>query len=206
MPIELPRLDYSFDALEPHISSATLKTHHGKHHKAYVEKLNELVAGTPYAELPLREVIARTVGHDEDRKIFNTAAQHWNHSFFWKCLTPRKSKPKGVLAERIDSDLGGFDAFKKEFEKTAVECFGSGWAWLVLRDGKLEILSTSNAATPVVMGAAPLLTLDVWEHAYYVDYENRRPEYAKAVIGKLLDWDFAHSQLEEALLGEAKAA
>jgi superoxide dismutase, Fe-Mn family len=206
MPFQLPALPWKEGELEPVISARTIALHHGKHHKAYVDKLNQLVAGTPYAEIPLHEVIVRSVGRTEDRKIFNNAAQHWNHSFFWKCLTPRMgSRPKGVLAERIDSDLGGLDAFKKEFEKTAVECFGSGWAWLVLRDGKLEILSTSNAATPIAMGAAPLLTLDVWEHAYYVDYENRRPEYVKAVTAKLLDWDFAHSQLEQAL-GEAKAA
>ena len=207
MPFQLPALPWKEDALDPVISAHTMALHHGKHHKAYVDKLNELVAGTPLAELPLPNLIARAAGETADRRVFNNAAQHWNHSFFWQCLTPRKgSKPKGELAARIDSDLGGFDAFAKAFEKTAVECFGSGWAWLVLDGSTLRVVTTSNADSPLV--AAPqraLLTLDVWEHAYYVDYENRRPEYAKAVIGKLLDWDFAHSQLVQAL-GEAKAA
>ena len=206
LPFQLPALPWKEDALDPVISARTMALHHGKHHKAYVDKLNELVAGTPLAELALPNLIARAAGETADRRVFNNAAQHWNHSFFWQCLTPRKgSRPTGKLAALIDSDLGGLDAFAKAFEKTAVEDFGSGWAWLVLRDGKLEIIATSNAATPITMGATPLLALDVWEHAYYVDYENRRPEYAKAVIGKLLDWDFAHSQLELAM-GEAKAA
>ena len=205
-PYQLPTLPWKEGDLAPVISARAIALHYGKHHKAYVDKLNELVAGTPLADLPLTNLIAKASKDTEDRKIFHNAAQHFNHSFFWKCLTPKMgSKPKGELAKRIEKDLGGFDAFATKFEKTAVECFGSGWAWLVIRDGKLEILSTSNAATPITMGAAPLLTLDVWEHAYYPDYENRRPEYVKAVIGRLLDWDFAQQQLEEAL-GEAKAA
>ena len=206
-PFQLPKLPWSEDALDPVISAHTVGLHHGKHHKAYVDKLNELVAGTRRAELPLEEVIAQAAGDAKSKKIFNNAAQHWNHSFFWKCLAPKGGgSPSGELARRIDSDLGGIDSFKKAFEKAAVECFGSGWAWLVLRDGKLEILSTSNAGTPITMGATPLLTLDVWEHAYYVDYENRRPEYVKAVIGRLLNWEFAQKQLEDSRRGQREAA
>lgn len=196
-PFRLPKLPWSQDALDPVISAHTLGLHHGKHHKAYVDKLNELVAGTRLADLPLEEVIAQAAGNAENQKIFNNAAQHWNHSFFWNCLAPKGSgRPSGNLAKRIDSDLGGLPSFKKAFETAAVECFGSGWAWLIERDGKLEIVSTSNAGTPITMGATPLLAIDVWEHAYYVDYENRRPEYVKAVVGGLLNWDFAQQQLE----------
>jgi Fe-Mn family superoxide dismutase len=205
-PFQLPPLPWDESALDPAISARTIGLHHGKHHRAYVDKLNELVAGTRLAELPLEQVIAQSAGDAESKKIFNNAAQHWNHSFFWKCLAPKAGKPSGELARRIDSDLGGLDSFKKDFEQAAVECFGSGWAWLVHRDGKLEILATSNAGTPLTMGATPLLTLDVWEHAYYVDYENRRPEYVNAVIDRLLDWDFAASQLEQGSAGQRKAA
>ena len=196
-PFRLPKLPWSPDALDPVISAHTLGLHHGKHHKAYVDKLNELVAGTPLADLPLEEVIAQAAGKAGNQKIFNNAAQHWNHSFFWNCLAPKGGgRPSGKLATRIDSDLGGLQSFKKAFEAAAVECFGSGWAWLVERNGKLEIVTTSNAGTPITTGATPLLTIDVWEHAYYVDYENRRPEYVKAVIGRLLNWEFAQQQLE----------
>jgi superoxide dismutase, Fe-Mn family len=197
-PFKLPPLPWAQDALDPVISARTIGLHHGKHHAAYVKKLNELVAGTPLADLPLERVVTETAGSEAQKKIFNNAAQAWNHAFFWNCLSPGGGAPKGDLARRVDSDLGGYDSFKKEFSKAAVECFGSGWAWLVERGGKLEILSTSNAGTPITMGATPLLTLDVWEHAYYLDYENRRPEFADAVIGKLLNWDFAAHQLESA--------
>ena len=206
-PFRLPKLPWSPDALDPVISAHTLGLHHGKHHKAYVDKLNELVAGTPLADLPLEEVIAQAAGKAGNQKIFNNAAQHWNHSFFWNCLAPKGGgRPSGKLATRIDSDLGGLQSFKKAFEAAAVECFGSGWAWLVEHNGKLEIISTSNAGTPITLGATPLLTIDVWEHAYYVDYENRRAEYVKAVIGRLLNWDFAQQQLELRQSGRRKAA
>ena len=195
-PFTLPKLPWDEGALDPAISARTIGLHHGKHHKAYVDKLNELVAGTPFADMPLEQVVRMTAGDKANQKIFNNAAQAWNHAFFWNCLTPKGGKPSGALGKRLDADLGGLDAFAKAFEKTAVECFGSGWAWLVDRDGKLEIVATHNAGTPLTTGATPLLTLDVWEHAYYVDYENRRPEYAKAVIAKLLDWEFAAQQLE----------
>ena len=193
-PFTLPPLPWDQGALEPVMSARTIGLHYGKHHKTYVDKLNELVAGTRLADLPLEQVIAEAAGDKEKSKIFNNAAQHWNHSFFWQCLKPGGGKPSDELARRIDADFGGFDAFARKLEETAVNTFGSGWAWLVLRNGKLEILSTSNAGTPITMGATPLLTVDVWEHAYYVDYENRRPEFVKAVIGKLLNWDFAAKQ------------
>ena len=206
-PFQLPPLPWKEDALDPVISARTIGLHYGKHHKAYVDKLNELVAGTPLADLPLEELVARSAGDAESKKIFNNAGQHWNHSFFWNCLKPQGGgQPSGELARRLDSDLGGLDAFKKAFEKTAVETFGSGWAWLALRDGKLELISTSNAGTPITMGATPLLTIDVWEHAYYVDYENRRPEFVKAVIDRLLNWEFAAEQLEKGRQGQRKAA
>jgi Fe-Mn family superoxide dismutase len=203
-PFDLPKLPWDEAALDPVISARTMGLHYGKHHKAYVDKLNELVAGTRYADMALEQVVRAASKEKADQKVFNNAAQAWNHTFFWNCLVPGGSKPSGAIARRLDADLGGLESFKKAFEKAAVECFGSGWAWLVDRGGKLEIVATSNAGTPIATGETPLLTLDVWEHAYYVDYENRRPEYAKAVIGKLLDWDFAAEQLAAA--GQRKAA
>ena len=205
-PFTLPPLPWDQGALEPVMSARTIGLHYGKHHKTYVDKLNELVAGTRLADLPLEQVVAEAAGDKEKAKIFNNAAQHWNHSFFWQCLKPGGGRPSDDLARRIDADFGGFDAFAKKLEEAAVNTFGSGWAWLVLRNGKLEILSTSNAGTPITMGATPLLTVDVWEHAYYVDYENRRPEFVKAVIGKLLNWDFAQKQMESGGAGARKAA
>jgi|SRR5687768_12932464 Fe-Mn family superoxide dismutase len=197
-PFTLPKLPWAEDALAPVISARTIQLHHGKHHKAYVDKLNELVAGTRFADMPLEQVVRASAG-EQEKKVFNNAAQAWNHTFFWSCLRAGGSKPSGDLAQRLEADLGGAEAFGKDFAKAAVECFGSGWAWLVERAGKLEIVSTSNAGTPLTTGGAtPLLTLDVWEHAYYVDYENRRPEYVEAVIKKLLNWEFAAQQLDAA--------
>jgi Fe-Mn family superoxide dismutase len=206
-PFQLPALPWSESALDPVISARTMGLHYGKHHKTYVDKLNELVAGTRYADMPLEQVVQQSANDAENKKIFNNAGQHWNHSFFWNCLKPGGGgQPAGELARRIDADLGGIDAFRTQFEKAAVETFGSGWAWLALKDGKLQVLSTSNAGTPVAMGATPLLTIDVWEHAYYVDYENRRAEFVKAVIAKLINWDFAQQQLEKGASGQRKAA
>ena len=206
-PFQLPALPWNEGALDPVISARTIGLHYGKHHKAYVDKLNELVAGTPLADLPLEEVVTRTAGNPDSKKIFNNAGQHWNHSFFWNCLTPKGGGgPSGELSRKIDSDLGGIDAFRAAFEKLAVETFGSGWAWLALRDGKLELISTSNAGTPLTTGATPLLTIDVWEHAYYLDYENRRAEFVKAVIDKLLNWQFAQQQFEKGAAKQRKAA
>jgi Fe-Mn family superoxide dismutase len=202
-PFTLPKLPWNEDALDPVISSRTIQLHHGKHHKAYVDKTNELVAGTPMADMPLEEVV-RAADKGKNQKLFNNAAQAWNHTFFWSCLSPNAGKPAGDVAKRLDADLGGLDTFRKDFAKAAIECFGSGWAWLVDRGGKLEIVSTSNAGTPLTMGVTPLLTLDVWEHAYYVDYQNRRPDYVEAVIAKLLNWEFAAQCLAGS--GQRKAA
>jgi Fe-Mn family superoxide dismutase len=198
-PFKLPALPYEESALAPVISARTMGLHYGKHHATYVKKLNELVAGTRFADMPLEQVIAGTVGNPETQKVFNNAAQHWNHTFFWNCLRKDAGgEPQGELAKRIQSEFGGYGTFREKFSSTAVDTFGSGWAWLVERDGKLEILATSNAGTPLTMGATPLLTLDVWEHAYYVDYENRRPEFVNAVIDRLLNWKWAEEQLEKA--------
>ena len=195
-PFELPPLPWAENALDPVISSRTIGLHYGKHHRTYVTKLNEFVAGTQFAGMPLERVITATATSDKDRKIFNNAAQVWNHTFFWNCLRPGGGgKPSGDLASRIDRDLGGHDRFKQDFAKAAVDTFGSGWAWVADRNGKLEIMSTSNADNPLTKGATPILTIDVWEHAYYVDYENRRPDFVAAVIDKLLNWDFAAQQL-----------
>ncbi|HXF80584.1 MAG TPA: superoxide dismutase [Usitatibacter sp.] len=196
-PFQLPALPWEESALAPTISAKTLSLHYGKHHLAYVKKLNELVAGTPYAEQSLEQIVASTKGNAEAKKIYNNAAQAWNHNFYWNCLKPRGGgEPRGGIAKGLES-LGGYDAFAKKFAQTAVDTFGSGWAWLVSRDGKLEILSTSNADNPLTLGATPLLTIDVWEHAYYVDYENRRPEHVEAVIKSLLNWNWAEEMLEK---------
>ena len=203
-PFTLPPLPWSEQALEPVISARTIGLHYGKHHRTYVNKLNELVAGTKLADMPLEQVVRETAGKAESQKIFNNAAQTWNHTFFWNCLRPGGGKPGGDVASRIEADLGGYDKFRERFAQAAIDCFGSGWAWLVDKGGKLDIVATSNAGTPIASGATPLLTIDVWEHAYYVDYENRRPEFVNAVIDKLLNWDFAAEQLARA--SQRKAA
>src|SRR4051812_39819567 len=203
-PFQLPALPWQENALEPVISARTMGLHYGKHQATYVKKLNELVAGTRYAELPLEQVIAATVGNAETQKIFNNAAQAWNHTFFWNCLRPGGgSEPPRAIGRLLEESFGGIPQFREKFAQAAVDCFGSGWAWLVARGNKLEILATSNANTPITMGATPLLTIDVWEHAYYVDYENRRPEFVNAVIDKLLNWEFAQQQLEKSDLRKA---
>jgi Fe-Mn family superoxide dismutase len=203
-PFQLPALPWQENALEPIISARTIGLHHGKHHAAYVKKLNELVAGTRFADMPLEQVVASTAGNAETAKIFNNAAQAWNHTFFWSCLRPRGGgQPPGKIARLLEESFGGSAQFNEKFAQAAVDQFGSGWAWLVARGGKLEVISTSNAQTPITMGATPLLTIDVWEHAYYLDYENRRPEFVKAVIDGLLDWDFALEQLEKADIRKA---
>jgi len=196
-PFQLPPLPWAENALEPVISAKTISFHYGKHHAAYVKKLNELVAGTRFESMPLERVIAETAGHPDSQKIFNQAAQAWNHTFFWNCLRAGGGKPSGELARRIDAELGGLDKFKEAFTKAAVECFGSGWAWLADRHGKLEIVAMPNAGTPLASHGTPLLTIDVWEHAYYLDYQNERPKFVKAVIDELLNWDFAAQQLEK---------
>jgi Fe-Mn family superoxide dismutase len=206
-PFQLPPLPWAENALDPVISANTISFHYGKHHAAYVKKLNELVAGTRYAQMPLERIIVETAGHPDSQKLFNQAAQAWNHEFFWKCLAAKGGgKPSGDLASRIDADLGGYDKFREDFIKAAVECFGSGWAWLALNNGRLQIVAMANAGTPIANGATPLLTVDVWEHAYYLDYQNERPKFVTAVVDKLLNWDFASEQLEKAKSHSRKAA
>jgi Fe-Mn family superoxide dismutase len=196
-PFQLPPLPWADNALEPVMSARTLSFHHGKHHAAYVKKLNELVAGTRYESMPLEKIIAEAAGREQ--KLFNQAAQAWNHTFFWNCLAPNGGgKPAGEIAQRIDADLGGYAKFREDFVKAAVECFGSGWAWLCERDGKLQIVALPNAGTPIADGGTAILTVDVWEHAYYLDYQNERPRFVAAVVDKLLNWNFAAQQLEKA--------
>jgi len=195
--IELPPLPYAQDALAPVISAETLSFHYGKHHKAYVDNLNKLVAGTDLSEAPLEQVIAAVAGKPDKVGIFNNAAQTWNHTFFWNSLTPHAGggAPAGTVAKAIDAAFGGYENFKKEFSNAAMTQFGSGWAWLVADKGALRVVKTGNADTPLTMGLTPLLTIDVWEHAYYLDYQNRRADFVAAVIDKLLNWEFANANL-----------
>ncbi|MEE4216320.1 MAG: Fe-Mn family superoxide dismutase [Xanthomonadales bacterium] len=183
---ELPALPYATDALEPVISAETIDYHYGKHHQAYVTNLNNLVPGTEFENASLEEIVMKSSGG-----IFNNAAQVWNHTFYWNGLSPQGGgEPSGALAEAINAAFGSFEAFKDEFIKSAIGNFGSGWTWLVKNaDGALEIVNTSNAATPLTDGKTPLLTVDVWEHAYYVDYRNMRPKYL-AEIWNIVNWDF----------------
>jgi Fe-Mn family superoxide dismutase len=197
-PFSLPPLPYDEEALAPVISAKTMSFHYGKHHKAYVDKLNELVTGTEYAEMKLEDVVRASFGDPSKQEIFNNAGQAWNHSFFWTCLSPLGSKPTGDMMRAIERDLGGYDAFKEKFAKEGVAQFGSGWVWLVANGDRLVIEKTPNAVTPMAEGKRCLLTIDVWEHAYYLDYQNRRPDFLKEVIGKLLNWDFAMQNFERA--------
>ena len=187
MAFELPALPYATNRLVPYISEETLEFHHGKHHQTYVTNLNNLVPGTEFADLTLEEIILKSSG-----PIFNNAAQVWNHTFYWNSLTPDGGgEPTGVLADAINATFGSFEKFKEEFSKCAVTTFGSGWAWLVKNaDGSLALVSTSNAGCPLTTGQTPLLTCDVWEHAYYIDYRNARPAYLEA-FWALVNWDFA---------------
>ena len=186
MAFELPALPYEKNALEPHISAETLEYHYGKHHQAYVTKLNELIDGTDNADKSLEEIIQSSSGG-----LFNQAAQVWNHTFYWHCLSPNGGgEPSGALAEAINAKFGSFEKFKETFTANAVGNFGSGWTWLVKTDdGGVAIVNTSNADTPIAHGQTPLLTIDVWEHAYYIDYRNARPKYLENVWN-VLNWDF----------------
>lgn len=200
MPISLPNLPYQKDALEPYISSRTLEFHYDKHHQAYVDKTNQLLKETAVKDLSLEEIIKETAHQPDQRALFNNAAQAWNHSFFWNCLKPGGGgKPSGKAAERIERDLGGYENFVKEFKATATGQFGSGWAWLILQGTELAITKTSNADTPLKNGLIPLLTVDVWEHAYYLDYQNRRADYLQAIIDHLINWDFINDTLDNYL-------
>lgn len=194
-PFVLPDLPYGSDALAPVISAETLSFHHGKHHKAYVDNLNKLIAGTGLESKSLEELIEFTAAKPEYAGHFNNAAQIWNHSFYWACLTPQGGgAPTGALAEAIQQSFGGLDAFKAAFAQAATTQFGSGWAWLVKEGQALKIVKTANAEVPLTKGQKPLLTIDVWEHAYYLDFQNRRADYVQNVIEKLLNWRFAEEQ------------
>ena len=192
MTFTLPPLPYSMDALTPHISQETLEYHYGKHHQTYVTNLNKLVAGTEFESMGLDEIILKAKGG-----VFNNAAQVWNHTFYWHCMSPNGGgEPQGKLAEAINKAFGSFATFKEQFTQAAITTFGSGWAWLVQDDsGTLKIISTSNAGTPMTEGLTALLTCDVWEHAYYIDYRNVRPEYVNA-FWSLVNWKFAESNMK----------
>ena len=188
MAIELPALPYDRTALEPHISGETIDFHYGKHHKTYVDNLNKMIEGTEFADMALEEIIRKSQGG-----MFNNAAQIWNHTFYWNCLKPAGGgEPTGKLADAINAAFGDFARFKEQFTDTSIKTFGSGWGWLVQRkDGSLALASTSNAATPLTGEDTPLLTCDVWEHAYYIDYRNARPKFVETFLNSLVNWDFA---------------
>jgi len=192
----LPPLPYAVDALEPYISSNTLSFHHGKHHQTYITNLNNLVPNTPFATQQLEDIIVQTSSQPEYGGIFNNAAQVWNHTFYWNCLKPKGGgQPFGEIAKLIDRDLGGYDKFKVDFKQAATTQFGSGWAWLVLDKDHLKIIKTGNADLPMIHGQKAILTCDVWEHAYYLDYQNRRADYVDIFLDHLINWDFANAQI-----------
>jgi superoxide dismutase, Fe-Mn family len=199
MPFELPGLPYASNALEPYYTANTFSYHHGKHHKTYVDNLNKLVAGTPLEAMTLEEIIMGSAADNAKVGIFNNAAQIWNHTFFWNSMKPAGGgKPTGPIAARIDQAFGGYEKFAEQFKATAVGRFGSGWGWLVAEGGALKIVNTLNAETPITKGQVPLITIDVWEHAYYLDYQNRRPDFVQAFLDHLLNWDFANANLKKA--------
>jgi Fe-Mn family superoxide dismutase len=206
MPHVLPALPYAKNALEPFISAQTLEIHHGKHHNAYVVKLNELIVNTEYEKLDLEAIILKSAKDSSKATVFNNAAQVWNHSFYWLCMKPQGGgKPTGALAQKIDEDFGNFDNFATTFRNAGANRFGSGWAWLVLsKEGKLKVTSTGNAELPMTEGETALLTMDVWEHAYYIDYQNRRPDYMATFLDKVVNWDFVAQNFAEA--SQKKAA
>jgi len=192
----LPPLPYADNALDPVISANTLGFHYGKHHRGYVDNLNKLVAGTEYAGLSLEKIIAATADRPEKTAIFNNAAQAWNHTFYWHSLKPNGGgEPPAVLKQKIEAAFGNVDGCRKELTAAATSQFGSGWAWLVLDGDTLKAVKTGNAGVPLTMGMKPLLTIDVWEHAYYLDYQNRRADYVNGVLEKLINWDFAAANL-----------
>jgi Fe-Mn family superoxide dismutase len=195
MAISLPVLPYGKDALSPFISANTLDFHYGKHHKTYVDNLNKLIEGTDLANLSLEEIIKISAKDTAKTGIFNNAAQVWNHSFYWQCLKAGGGKPAGAIAQKIDATWGSYEKFADELKNGGITQFGSGWVWLV-QDGKdLKIVKTANADTPLAHDQKPLLTIDVWEHAYYLDYQNRRPDYLTAVIANLINWEFVNANL-----------
>lgn len=196
MTFSLPQLPYAQDALEPHISANTFSFHYAKHHQAYVTNLNKLLEGNDLAGKTLEEVVIASAGDATKAGIFNNAAQVWNHTFYWHSMKPNGGgAPTGAIAAKINEDFGSYDKFREEFTAAATTQFGSGWAWLVLENGKLKITKTGNAETPFTKGQITLLTIDVWEHAYYLDYQNKRPDYIGTFLDKLVNWDFANANL-----------
>lgn len=195
-PFSLPPLPYAENALDPVISGKTLGFHYGKHHRGYVDNLNKAIAGTPFADMPLDKIIAATVGAADKTAVYNNASQHWNHSFYWRSLRPQGGgDPPAALRAAIESSFGSVDACRKELLAAATTQFGSGWAWLVRDGARIAVAKTGNADSPVAKGQHPLAVIDVWEHAYYLDYQNRRPDHVTAVIGKLLNWQFVADNL-----------
>jgi superoxide dismutase, Fe-Mn family len=199
MAFELPPLPYPADALEPYMSAQTFSFHHGKHHKAYVDNLNKLIAGTDLENKPLEEIIRLTADDPSKVGVFNNGAQVWNHTFYWNCMKPNGGgQPVGDLAGMIDQAFGGYGQFAEQFKNTAVGRFGSGWGWLVLDNGQLKVVSTMNAGNPLTANQVPLLTVDVWEHAYYLDYQNRRPDFVQTFLDQMVNWDFVAENLRTA--------
>lgn len=189
MSFDLPPLPYEMNALEPYISTTTMEYHYGKHHRAYIDNLNKLIKGTEFENMSLDKIIKSTVDKPAYTAIFNNAAQAWNHEFFWKSMSPNGGgEPEGEMKQKIERDFGSYDNFYQEFKAAATGQFGSGWAWLAEKDGRLVVLKTANADTPLAHGMNPLLTLDVWEHAYYLDYQNRRVDFADAYLKHLINW------------------
>jgi Fe-Mn family superoxide dismutase len=198
MAFELPALPYADTALEPHYSQKTISFHYGKHHRAYVDNLNKLVAGTDLERKTLEEVIRAAAGNPEKVGVFNNSAQVWNHTFLWNGMKPSGGgKPGGDLLAAIEKSFGGYDKFVEQFKAAAVGRFGSGWAWLVVDGGALKIVTTANAETPITGSQKPLLTVDVWEHAYYLDYQNRRPDFVQTYFNNLVNWDFAAASFKK---------
>ena len=194
--IKLPSLPYKADALEPYISEKTIRFHYGKHHSGYVKKLNRMIKGTPYANLSIEAIIQKTQGSTGETGIFNNAAQVFNHTFYWNSIkSAGGTVPTGIMAEKINADFGSYDAFKTAFAAAALSQFGSGWAWLVKDGDALKIVKTANADTPIAQGLTPLLTVDVWEHAYYLDYQNRGADYIDAYLEHLVNWEFAKNNM-----------
>ena len=197
MTFELPSLPYASDALAPYMSSETLDFHHGKHHQTYVTNLNNLVKDTDMQDSSLEEIVVKSSKDPSMAGIFNNAGQHWNHILFWQCIKPNGggSMPS-ELESRITSDLGGIDQFKEAFIQAGITQFGSGWAWLAIDNGKLVVTKSPNASNPLVDGMKPILGCDVWEHSYYIDYRNKRPDYLKAFLDSMVNWEFVASQLD----------
>lgn len=196
MPFELPALPYPKEALEPHISARTFEFHHGKHHQAYVTNLNNLIKDTPLDSTALEDIILKTAKDESKAAIFNNAAQVWNHTFFWKSMKPNGGgMPTGKVADALAASFGSVEVFREQFKQAGIGQFGSGWVWLVQESGALKIVKTPNAMTPLVAGQIPLLTCDVWEHAYYLDYQNRRPDFLQEFLTHLINWDFIAQNL-----------